>query len=51
MQESNPKAADSHREIEFAKLLEALEGKTSEIIDLKGRLYTCENELASSKRA
>ena len=45
------KAAESHREIEFTKLLEALENKTSEIIDLKGRLHTCENEMAGLKRA
>ena len=46
-----PRAAQGHREIEFTKLLEALEGKTSEIIDLKGRLHACENELAGLKRA
>ena len=46
-----PQAAQGHREIEFTKLLEALEGKTSEIIDLKGRLHACENELAGVKRA
>ena len=44
-------ASHSHREIEFSKLLETLEGKTTEIIDLKSRLHTCENELASVKRA
>ena len=44
-------ASHSHREIEFTKLLEALENKTSEIIDLKGRLHTFESELAGLKRA
>ena len=48
---SVPQASHSHREIEFTKLLEILEGKTSEIIDLKSKLHTCENELASVKRA
>ena len=41
---------DSSREVEFAKLLQALESKTTEIIDLKSRLHKAENDLAEYKR-
>lgn len=44
-------ASENHRQIEFDKLLETIERKTTEIIDLKGRLQQSEAELAGLKRA
>ena len=49
--EGQEQAPIRHKEVEFTKLLETLEKKTSEIIDLKSNLHISTTELQTLKRA
>ena len=51
MQATVPSSHVGNSDIQFAKLLQAIETKTGEIIELKGRLHKTKNELAAIKRA